>query len=196
MLGSFALALAAAACGHGIGDDCKTSTDCDPNGTRSCDLSQPGGYCTIVGCNETSCPSDSTCIRYFPQQFLSKACDPTCEDVACDAGVPYVGKDDAGATDAELAGEIDAGNGQVIVDDCDPDEVCVEVNNDPHRGGLCSPRTYEQRQCAKSCSGNNDCRAGYACRPSGTQGNLVLATNPEAFTQFCAPYVPQDGGTP
>ena len=38
------LALCAVGCGHDIGDECQTSIDCDPNGTRSCDLSQPGGY--------------------------------------------------------------------------------------------------------------------------------------------------------
>jgi hypothetical protein len=184
------VALGGAACSHAIGDDCKTSADCDPSGTRACDLSQPGGYCTIAGCNETSCPSGSTCIRYFPQMYLSKACDPTCEDLACDAGVA----EDGGVADGDAAvnpaadGAVDDG-GLVIEDDCEPDEVCVEVSNQPHVG-LCSKQTYEQRQCAKSCSSNNDCRAGYWCRPSGTDGNLVLATNPLAKTAFCAPYIP------
>ncbi len=69
-----------AACKRQIGDDCKTASDCDPSGSRACDLSQPGGYCTIQGCNETTCPSEATCIRYFPAQFLTKPCNPAAED--------------------------------------------------------------------------------------------------------------------
>ena len=182
VFGTVVLALAATACSHGIGDSCQTSADCDPNGTRACDLSQPGGYCTIAGCNETSCPSDATCIRYFPEMYLTKPCDPTCEDI-CAA--------DGGAGD----GAADAGS--AVEDDCEADETCVEVNNQPHVG-LCSKQSYEQRQCAKSCSSNGDCRAGYECRKSGTRGDLVLATNPLVTTAFCAPYAPPppDGSIP
>src|SRR5206468_3062532 len=81
-----AVALIATACGRDIGDDCQTSVDCDPNGNRACDLSQPGGYCTVQGCNETSCPSSASCIRFFPAQYLSQmcnvACNPTCTPCA------------------------------------------------------------------------------------------------------------------
>ena len=41
-------ALALASCGKKIGDSCQTASDCDPSGTRICDISQPGGYCTIL----------------------------------------------------------------------------------------------------------------------------------------------------
>ena len=64
------MALGGGACSHDIGDGCQTSVDCDPSGTRSCDLSQPGGYCTINGCDETTCPSGATCVRYFPEALL------------------------------------------------------------------------------------------------------------------------------
>jgi hypothetical protein len=67
---------AAAGCAKQIGDECTTAADCNPNGTRSCDQSQPGGYCTIQGCDETSCPSEAVCIRYFPAQFLTQPCNP------------------------------------------------------------------------------------------------------------------------
>jgi hypothetical protein len=78
------LALVVAGCSHDIGDNCMTSVDCDPTGTRSCDLSQPGGYCTIAGCDETSCPSGSTCVRTFPPlAYLTKMCNPQCEDLDC-----------------------------------------------------------------------------------------------------------------
>ena len=64
-------------CGKKIGDDCQTQFDCnDEDDTRTCDISQPGGYCTIDGCDERSCPDDSACLRFFPRyELLSKDCD-------------------------------------------------------------------------------------------------------------------------
>ena len=72
---AFAL-LSASGCTREIGDECQTSVDCDPSGRRACDLSQPGGYCTIVGCSETSCPESSACIRYFPEAYLTVTLQP------------------------------------------------------------------------------------------------------------------------
>jgi len=89
---ALAMALGAAACGKQIGDGCQTATDCSPNGGRICDLAQPGGYCTILGCDETTCPSEATCIRFFPSQFLTRPCNPYCEDRP-----PGVSTGDAGA---------------------------------------------------------------------------------------------------
>jgi hypothetical protein len=74
-LGVGALA-ALAACGRSIGDSCSTNAECSANGDRTCDMSQPGGYCTIEGCDANSCPSDSICVRFFPEQFLTKVCNP------------------------------------------------------------------------------------------------------------------------
>lgn len=71
----FAVLLAGGACGRKIGDSCTTSNDCDPTtGTRSCDLSQPGGYCVLEGCDARSCPEDSFCARFFPATFLNVSC--------------------------------------------------------------------------------------------------------------------------
>jgi hypothetical protein len=70
------LAVAATGCRREIGDECVTAVDCNPNGSRSCDATQPGGYCTIQGCDERSCPEEAVCMRYFPAQFLTKPCNP------------------------------------------------------------------------------------------------------------------------
>lgn len=161
------LALVVAGCSHEIGDDCKTSIDCDPNGTRSCDLSQPGGYCTIAGCDETSCPSGSTCVRTFPPStYLTKTCNPKCEDLDCPS------TPDASATPSTMR-----------ENNCLADEICLDA-------GYCVKQSYEQRECAKACSSNSDCRGGYECRKTGEKGSMALATNPLATTSFCAPYVP------
>jgi hypothetical protein len=68
------LALLAPACGKEIGDSCATNVDCQEDGTRYCDLSQPGGYCTINGCDEKSCPSKAVCIRIFPYESPGATC--------------------------------------------------------------------------------------------------------------------------
>jgi hypothetical protein len=74
--GGLALLVPLIACGKKIGDECKTNFDCnEEDDTRTCDISQPGGYCTIEGCDEKSCPEDSVCIRFFPrQEFLTRPC--------------------------------------------------------------------------------------------------------------------------
>jgi len=70
-------ATAGAGCKREIGDECTTAADCNPNGSRSCDATQPGGYCTIQGCDETSCPEEAVCMRYFPAKYLTEPCDPS-----------------------------------------------------------------------------------------------------------------------
>jgi hypothetical protein len=69
-----ALAVLTASCGKDIGDPCTTNVDCAQDGSRDCDQSQPGGYCTINGCDELSCPSGSACIRIFPYEAPGASC--------------------------------------------------------------------------------------------------------------------------
>ena len=165
----------AAACRRGVGDECATSVDCSPNGDRICDLSQPGGYCTVDGCDARSCPEDSACIRYFPEAYLTKPpCKLLCEDVVSPQS----------ATDCP--------NG--TLDDCSADEACLPLgpNVAPANGsfGLCARRAFERRSCARTCGADSDCRDGYECRPAGTRGSLALASSPTAVVKFCAPRAP------
>jgi len=67
-------------CGKQIGDSCTTNVDCDQYGNRDCDLSAPGGYCTVDGCDEQSCPSEAVCIRVFPYEAPGATCSA---DVGC-----------------------------------------------------------------------------------------------------------------
>jgi hypothetical protein len=73
------------ACGKEIGDSCTSFTDCDPNGGRDCDPdgSSPGGYCTIRGCDDSSCPDNSACIRFFTGNFTNTECKKDIENDAC-----------------------------------------------------------------------------------------------------------------
>jgi hypothetical protein len=79
-----ALLLLAAGCGSQIGDSCIVSSDCDPNGQRLCDISQPSGYCTIAGCDYNTCPSESECVRFYTGSFENRTCDPTTEGTSTD----------------------------------------------------------------------------------------------------------------
>ena len=186
-------ALGLSSCGKKIGNSCQTAADCDPNGTRICDLSQPGGYCTIQGCDETTCPSEAACIRYFPVQYLTNPCNPYCEDrqglVVPDGGSDAGMDVDAGALPicpgvfpqdaaARSGNEAICPNGPT--NDCTADEICLDT-------GLCAPRSTETRYCAFVCSSNSDCRGGYVCRPTGGEGSVLLSAIPCAQTSFCAP---------
>lgn len=143
-------------CGRKIGDSCTTSADCDPSrGTRTCDLSQPGGYCIVEGCDARSCPEDSVCVRFFPTAFLSVQCKEATE------------------TEPEIA--------------CAPDEVCVPADSGQDAMRVCARRALEKRVCVQSCGDDGDCRGGYRCVPTGTDGTLPLTLTPTKPAKFCVP---------
>lgn len=79
------LAFVAIGCGKEIGDACIVSSDCSQNGDRQCDSSQKEGYCTIQGCDYSTCPAEGECIRFFTGSFDNRPCDPTTEDRTTDA---------------------------------------------------------------------------------------------------------------
>ena len=72
-------ALSLGGCKRDIGDACKNSLDCSQESERLCDISQPGGYCTIEGCDERTCPEDSVCVRFFPRLGVTKPCSAGCD---------------------------------------------------------------------------------------------------------------------
>lgn len=59
-----AFAFALAGCQPSIGDKCVLNTDCSNSGTRQCDNSMPGGYCTIFNCGPNTCPDHSACYLF------------------------------------------------------------------------------------------------------------------------------------
>ena len=153
--------LLASACGHNVGDSCSTNIDCAQDGSRICDLSQPGGYCTLDGCDDSSCPSEAVCVRFFDQKFPTGSC----------------------SSPPGTIGE------------CQPDELCVVCGptvSDLETRSCCVPSTSERRFCALKCGSNGDCRGGYVCRASATDGSLALTSDPNSITtaKFCAPVEP------
>ena len=57
-------ALFAFGCTPHIGDSCTVSTDCSAAGDRLCDVTQPGGYCTVFNCEPDTCPDNAICVNF------------------------------------------------------------------------------------------------------------------------------------
>jgi hypothetical protein len=163
------LAVCAAACSKNIGDACATNVDCSPQGTRFCDTSAPGGYCTIDGCDVATCPSEAVCVRFFTLQRNS----PCTYDPANQTGrglAPYTCRTDE----------------RCLCDGLQPDGSCDAGHS------FCAPEATERRWCQYKCSGNSDCRAGYDCKSTGTLGAEAVPLVDDfgvTITQakFCAP---------
>lgn len=88
-----ALLGSASACAPEIGDECENSTDCSVNGDRFCDVAQPGGYCTMIGCDPDACPDDALCVewRFEPTRSAETWCMKSCGDGGdCDRGSSYL----------------------------------------------------------------------------------------------------------
>jgi hypothetical protein len=68
-------------CPKQIGDSCSLSSDCSINADRVCDLAQPGGYCTVPGCEPNSCPAEAMCVSFdahaprLRRRFCMKGCE-------------------------------------------------------------------------------------------------------------------------
>lgn len=66
--------LSTAGCISSIGDSCESDREC-PSGAV-CDVTAPGGYCMIQGCDTNQCPTDSICIDFDKEtSFCMEACE-------------------------------------------------------------------------------------------------------------------------
>lgn len=171
-----AQALALSACQRRIGNACRVSTDCSIRGERICDLSylvdgdgnvdpKGKGECTIEGCTAGSCPREGACIQVFNAEFLSVACDPDLEDRRPDASM------------ADPS----------IYNRCTDQELCLPE-------GLCADIASVRISCRKECKSNRNCRAGYECRETGSNGVYTAwdPTNPDSkpIIKICMPIEP------
>src|ERR1051325_10082857 len=70
-----ALSTLGGGCKPKIGDDCKISTDCSAAGDRLCDITAPGGYCTMFNCEPGTCPDDeSLCVEFGATRDMAEQC--------------------------------------------------------------------------------------------------------------------------
>lgn len=162
------------ACGKKIGDQCRTQFDCnDEDDSRTCDISQPGGYCTIEGCDERSCPEDSVCIRFFPRvELLPKTCAATSADRGASECLPDELCLDAGrcaprATELRRCVRTCGDSG-----DCRDDYFCRLVGGDP----TADPPTLATE--------------GPAEGPKLPLTAMPLTSQRYAHARYCAPRVP------
>lgn len=77
-LGAICLFVIAASCAPSVGDSCETSAEC-PSGAI-CDVTAPGGYCTINGCDSESCPDGTICVEFSSEEsFCLEYCESSAE---------------------------------------------------------------------------------------------------------------------
>jgi hypothetical protein len=149
---------AAAGCGDEIGDGCSLSSECSTRGDRFCDTTQPGGYCTVIGCDHDTCPEEAVCVRFFPAG-------PLPADLPCD----HLDEDTIGGTD-----------------DCTVDEICTLADYCAPRSAeirFCMKKCGDDGDCR----GDYECRTkelmiahgGEPVPPSGE----TVADEPQ---KFCA----------
>lgn len=117
----------AAGCGPGIGDPCVTDFDCSITGDRSCDIAQPGGACTIIPCDEGTCPDEATCVRWRPMESRLEftACMRRCEsDGDCRGDQGYR---------CFAAEEVLDPSGEALAEsvDAEPSRFCVATEPEP-----------------------------------------------------------------
>lgn len=148
------------------------------------------GECSIDGCGRGSCPDEAACIKVYGSNFLSIACDPEREDLAIFCDLRDYDDEDGGAADrlvrAEAAcmarGCLPASGGSCDLgaadgggaddpclwtcparNDCDTNEVCLPE-------GLCADEITARTSCRRKCKRQRDCRSGYECRATGSEG--------------------------
>lgn len=141
-------ALALGACAPEIGDECKTSLDCSSQGSRLCDRTQPHGYCTLRGCEQGTCPEESVCVKFRPQQerLSTTWCMAKCDDDGdCRSDEGYRCKKveaDTGAPEAEVLGSSKQGFCSVALEPPAPPEAepsADDASASPVEGGTGDP---------------------------------------------------------
>jgi hypothetical protein len=89
-------------CAPSIGDSCDGPIDCSIAGDRVCDLTQPGGYCTVQFCNPDTCPDNAVCVEWLPDPARTAEtwCMKRCRsDGGCRSAYRCVGVDDPALVD-------------------------------------------------------------------------------------------------
>lgn len=162
-------------CSRTIGDACANNVECSALGDRFCDVASPGGYCTVEGCDQNSCPDSSACVRFFSLQKGRASCN-----------VRKVTRASCPSNDsAECCKPGDLGC-------CGLGERCL-CDTPDCQNGFCAAEASERRFCMNPCDIDDDCRAGYVCATTGALGTLSVAYRnsdgnvEQPVVRYCAP---------
>jgi hypothetical protein len=143
------LAALAAGCKPEIGDDCQISTDCSAAGDRLCDITAPGGYCTVYNCEPGACPEDeSLCVQFGAERSSNPVCsDPQSPSPYARTFCMAVCEDDDDCREGYVCAPLNGANewNAILIDTDRGDKACLvpisqtapEVDDDPARGGVC-----------------------------------------------------------
>lgn len=170
--------LGTAGCTRRIGDSCKTNVECSPLGDRFCDLASPDGYCTVEGCDNTTCPDSAVCVRFFSLKIG--------DGLSCDSRLSARAAADCapGTPGCCVAGTPGC---------CRIGEQCLCDQPDCGKNGYCASESTERRWCMHGCSSDGDCRNGFQCLPTGSNGTLGITVRNDDGTidlptySYCAP---------
>jgi hypothetical protein len=127
-----ALLAVTAGCKPKVGDDCRISADCSAAADRLCDITAPGGYCTVFNCEPNSCPEDeSLCVQFGARRSPIAVCEDK------NSPSPYARTFCMATCDSDS--------------DCRSDYVCQDVSKDNDWGAVLIDRGRGTRAClAKS----------------------------------------------
>ena len=143
------ISLVLVGCGQEIGDACETALDCSSQGSRLCDRTQPHGYCTLRGCERGTCPEESVCVKFRPEQerlavtFCMYGCEED-DDCRNDEGYQCVRADAFGARgEAEILGS-------------SSQRFCVARPREPVDAGVLMSVMPEPSERSDSSTGSSD----------------------------------------
>jgi hypothetical protein len=170
-----------------VGDVCGEEEDCAEGQQCFGSSSLPAAICT-TGCeldDEDPCPGDAVCRRpgFLAVRGFNAACFASCsEDAECTEGFGCADGACEPVFDVETLGQVcSAGRGSCEAGFCLsefrrgwPDSYCVATGCDPDTGdgcpgdGVCvTLGGVSAPVCLDGCLTDDECRDGYACRPSG-----------------------------
>ncbi len=152
----------------GIGDECQTNADCDPNGPEGRAVSCNQGVCSLAcraATQDADCPAGWSC--FFDSPLRPGICLATCEsDAGCDQA--------AGERCADIGFQPQWG---MPLAECSSDQDCGSLV----AGATCSKLTLNE-----TCTAPGDCPNGFGCE-SG------VCTAP---TGTCTPWCDSDDDCP
>ena len=144
---------------------CATNVQCSPLGDRFCDVSSPDGYCTIEGCDSSTCPdSNGVCIRFFSLKVNGGHCatraEPALTSIRITRALPL--DCDNPSTGCEAALRHAARSGSTA---------CARSPTAASR--LLRQREHGAPLVHAHMQQDSDCRTGYQCLTTGYNGALA-----------------------